>query len=190
MKLATLPELNLLDFGNTIDLCGVVYGGNGHLYFIPLPGEPEQEPDTLLRLGLSEWEEVIRQTDLLNVEAGPKKIVLRKSQRQIDTAMSWRVFERDDFRCRYCGKRRPLTVDHIDLWEDGGLTIEANLVSACKDCNKTRGRRTYEQWMFSQDYQKRSIALNDAVRLANSGIILDLPELRAKRIPADKIRSR
>lgn len=190
MELVTLAQLNILDFGNTIGLCGVVYSGNGHRYFIPLPSESEDAPDAVLRLTLSEWEEVIRQTDLLNTETGPKKVILRKSQRQIDTAMSWRVFERDDFRCRYCGKRKPLTVDHIDLWEDGGATIEANLISACKDCNKTRGRMPYKQWLESSLYYQKSADLPLSVKLQNARIMDVLPDLLARRIPTDKIRSR
>jgi 5-methylcytosine-specific restriction endonuclease McrA len=67
------------------------------------------------------------------------------------TAM-WRlrnkVFERDNFTCRYCGSddypRGWLVVDHVIPAPDGP-TVEENLVTACRPCNKRKGDRTPEQ---------------------------------------------
>jgi 5-methylcytosine-specific restriction endonuclease McrA len=83
------------------------------------------------------------------------KIVIRKSTRQIEQGVSWAVFRRDKYKCRYCGKDDvPLTVDHLVLWEDGGPSIEENLVACCRKCNKTRGSMQYEKWL-SSDYMKK-----------------------------------
>lgn len=48
----------------------------------------------------------------------------------------WRVFERDDFRCVYCGASSvedgvKLHADHILPASKGGLSVAGNLVTAC-----------------------------------------------------------
>jgi len=50
----------------------------------------------------------------------------------------FRIFERDLFTCRYCGRRPPevvLEVDHIFPRSRGGSDAEGNLCTACRDCN-------------------------------------------------------
>ena len=66
-----------------------------------------------------DWKKVLRQTDLLETEVLAlsedgklTKAILRKSQRQIEARISWNVFRRDGYRCRYCGRgtqRGPFT---------------------------------------------------------------------------------
>lgn len=48
------------------------------------------------------------------------------------------VLNRDKFTCRYCGRKPPnvvLHVDHVTSRYDGGSDEPDNLVAACKDCN-------------------------------------------------------
>ncbi len=55
-----------------------------------------------------------------------------------------RIFERDDFRCVYCGEQfaeDELTLDHVQPRVRGGDRSEGNLVSACKACNTLKGHR-------------------------------------------------
>lgn len=73
-----------------------------------------------------------------------------KSRELKDSALKTRVSRRDSDRCRYCGRQcKPSdrrsddgrTFDHVDpLVADG----EANLVTACRGCNRRKGRRTPE----------------------------------------------
>lgn len=186
-----LSDLEILDVGNSIQLAGAIYSGNGKTYLIPLPDE---DPSDLFGIGKlqvlamtdSEMERFLNQTDVLDVKAG--KAILRKTQRQIDQTLSWKVFRRDGYACRYCGKDSvPLTVDHVDTWEDGGATIEDNLVTACRRCNKTRGNRTIVEWLSSGDYiaAARNLTVHQAA--ANAKLALDWPRLQTLRI---KKRSR
>lgn len=49
------------------------------------------------------------------------------------------VLARDSFKCRYCGRAAPevvLHVDHVIPLALGGADSEANLVTACFDCNE------------------------------------------------------
>lgn len=134
-----------------------------------------------------DWERFLNQTDVTDTH-GPGKAILRKSQRQIDAFMQWRVFRRDNYQCRYCGGRLPLTVDHIDLWEDGGATTEENLISSCKKCNKIRGRTPYADWINSDAYKNLSRNLSDEVRKQNADMIQRIPHLQTLRVK--KVRSR
>jgi 5-methylcytosine-specific restriction endonuclease McrA len=90
------------------------------------------------------------ETEILQKDPTGKvvKVIVRKSQRAIDSFVAWKVFKRDLYTCRYCGlSGTPLTVDHVVLWEEGGPTIEENLITACKKCNKDRGNTRFPEWM-------------------------------------------
>jgi 5-methylcytosine-specific restriction endonuclease McrA len=172
-----LDDLNIHDVGGSIQIVGAVYQGEGKTYLCLFPGELNDLPVEELEMDLEDWQRFLRQTDLRETrvlaEAGDEKttkIVMRKSSRQISQRVSWAVYERDDYRCRYCGLRAPLTVDHLVLWEEGGPSIEANLAAACKKCNRTRGNTQYADWLKSAYYKKVSkglmpndLALNRAV---------------------------
>lgn len=59
----------------------------------------------------------------------------------IPAEIRWAVFERDDFRCKQCGTRRNLTVDHIFPESKGGELTMDNLQTLCKSCNSKKGVR-------------------------------------------------
>jgi 5-methylcytosine-specific restriction endonuclease McrA len=54
------------------------------------------------------------------------------------------IFERDEFRCVYCGEQFPaeeLTLDHVQPRVRGGDRSGGNLVTACKACNTLKGHQ-------------------------------------------------
>jgi len=57
--------------------------------------------------------------------------------------LRFEVFKRDSFRCQYCGKSAPdaiLECDHIIPVAEGGQNELLNLVTACVDCNRGKGK--------------------------------------------------
>jgi len=165
MTVVNLDYFNLdemiLEFGNTIGLTGAIFSDQERTILLMLPDQ-ECKHITIPELSLQDWKMILRQTDLIESkvlardEHGLKKAILRKTARQIDARISWNVFRRDNYTCRYCGRNDvPLTVDHVVLWEDGGPSIEENLISACKKCNKTRGNMQYEEWLESEYYREK-----------------------------------
>lgn len=70
----------------------------------------------------------------------------------IRPAKRWRIYERDEHRCFYCGKRpKSLTgmqLDHMITKRYTGKedNDEENLVSCCVSCNNKKGYRSVEQW--------------------------------------------
>lgn len=126
-----------------------------------------------------------QETEILMKDTDGKimKSLFRKSQRVIETKLQWRVFARDNYTCRYTGEKGiPLTVDHIDLWEEGGATIEDNMLAVSRKANKIRGNTPYEVWIHSAKYAAISKNLPENIKQANLDIVAKLPELRAKRM--------
>lgn len=53
-------------------------------------------------------------------------------------SLRFKVFERDNFTCQYCGEKPPnviLHCDHIFPKSKGGKEDEINLITSCIDCN-------------------------------------------------------
>jgi len=173
-----LEDFNLTEFRNSITLSGMMLSDSQKQYLLPFPEEQindiVKDDIEILDLSLEDWKKVLRQTDILETEVlvsdkhGLVKATLRKSGRQIDQRISWAVYKRDNYTCRYCGRNDvPLTVDHLILWEVGGPSIEENLVSSCKSCNKARGNTPYEEWLGSEFYQNVYMNLNSQTMRLN-----------------------
>lgn len=154
-------------YGNELTIIGIVVGNGTEKEVIVFPDDgplgiaPVLEPDrdTMVK--------IFNQLDTLEI-TGIERAILRKSQRNIEEGMKWEVLRRDDFKCRYCGiDHVPMTVDHIVLWEDLGLTDPDNLICACRKCNKTRGNMQYPDWLQSEYYLNRSANLAMSEKQAN-----------------------
>jgi 5-methylcytosine-specific restriction endonuclease McrA len=62
------------------------------------------------------------------------------------------IFERDDFRCVYCGEQFPvdeLSLDHVEPRVRGGDRSEGNLVTACKACNTLKGHHRLSAFLHT-----------------------------------------
>jgi len=60
------------------------------------------------------------------------------------------IFERDQYRCVYCGEVFPaeeLTVDHVQARVRGGDRSGGNLVTACCACNTAKGHRRVGEFL-------------------------------------------
>ncbi len=180
-----LKDINILSVGNTIQMVGAIYAGEGKTLLAYFPGEKEDLPIDILDMDSGDWETFIRQTDLLETEilstakdGKLTKIIARKSTRQIDQSIAWGVFRRDGYRCRYCGRNdQPLTIDHLVLWEHNGPTIAENLLSSCKRCNKARGNMLYEEWLQDSRYVLWSKGLTMEVIAANKALVATLDKI-------------
>lgn len=185
MQKIQLKDFNLLEFGNTIQVAGVIYANSEEQYLCYFADEKPIEPFKVLELDVADWEKIIRQTDILETEVlanSPDgklcKIVIRKSIRQVEQGVSWKVYHRDDYRCRYCHIQGvPMTVDHLVLWEHGGPSIEANLLTACRKCNKTRGNTVYADWLNHPQYIKMSRNLPPEIKEANAAVAATLADI-------------
>ena len=67
------------------------------------------------------------------------------AQRRIHPILRGAVLDRDGWTCAYCG-RETTEVDHVAPRARGGASTPANLVAACRSCNKAKGLRTPKEW--------------------------------------------
>ena len=51
------------------------------------------------------------------------------------------IKKRYDYRCVYCGKKKPLTQDHIIPVSKNGHHVKGNIVPACQSCNSIKGTK-------------------------------------------------
>jgi 5-methylcytosine-specific restriction endonuclease McrA len=64
-----------------------------------------------------------------------------------------RIFERDAYRCVYCGVQFPaeeLTVDHVEPRVRGGDRSDGNLVTACRACNTLKAHRRLSDFLLAE----------------------------------------
>lgn len=195
MEFREFSEFNVMDIGNEVTMVGGLWGGKGELFICLFPESNYAADDVdvrVMKMSADEWKVLIKQADLVETEALERaedgkiyKAVVRKCQRTIDAKVSWNVFRRDGYRCRYCGRDNvPLTVDHLILWEEGGPAIEENLVAADRRCNKTRGNTQYADWLMHPYYKRVSRNLTDEQRSVNRKLVetLDaIPRFVGKR---------
>lgn len=192
MKFLRLHEdIKLLDVGNQHQLIGAIYSGETGPMLVPFPDTEmsdllllEEHPQALI-MDSTEFAEFLNQSDQLNVVAIDKAI-LRKSQRQVDSIVAWRVYKRDGYMCRYCGNDNvPLTLDHATPYENYGATVESNLLTSCRKCNRLKANMEYPIWLSSDTYRERSRSLSDEQRVANVAMMGQVAN-----VPRVKVRSR
>jgi len=182
------PE-ELLKYGDKLEISGMLLA-NGQEAELMLFPETGLVPLSIIQPTHEEWKTLLYQLDTLGV-MGLNKVVLRKSQRNIEQTISWNVFRRDNYTCQYCGNNQvPLTVDHIVLWEKMGASVEENLISACKKCNKTRGNMEFPDWLKSEYLTLRvngnwgisaHIHINDLSKMYDEALKVPLRQTQRQR---------
>lgn len=77
------------------------------------------------------------------------------SKNQLPRSLRRRIFEREGWKCWYCGKSiqanfthqlDEATVDHVQPESKGGSDSDENLVAACRSCNSQKRHRTLEEY--------------------------------------------
>ncbi len=180
LKPMDFNDLELMKIGNELEITGVVYGD----HIIMLPDEEVSVTGFgVMHCSLEQWKKIVRQSDLKETmlvgDSKDKKIILRKSTRQIEQRLMWSVFRRDNYQCRYCGATdQPLTVDHMVLWEAMGPSIETNLITSCKKCNNRRGSMLYEDWLLSPYYLSKVPQLTVTVIAENARVAMHIPDIK------------
>lgn len=99
------------------------------------------------------------------------------------------VYERDGWRCAYCGARcatspERLTLDHVVPRSQGGRGAPSNLVAACADCNHQRGDRPITAWLLLVAGEVVAHAVATVARALEGGD----PALRASVLEVGRVR--
>ena len=67
----------------------------------------------------------------------------------------WRVLDRDNYTCQYCGRSAPavaLEVDHIEPRSWGGSDGIENLITSCWDCNQGKKAQDSLDGLVGKDW--------------------------------------
>jgi hypothetical protein len=71
-------------------------------------------------------------------------------------------------KCRYCGSKQNLTIDHVVPLSKGGKWVWENLVAACTKCNGKKGSKSLKQLGWKLKSRPRA-------RTSNSHSLLSFP---------------
>ena len=151
--------MELLDLGTKVFMKGFYVEGEGEGTVILLPRRKASKSVTFLETTEETYKKLVRQLDVQEAECfdyhhGTRHIV-RRTQRNLDQRVSWKVYKRDNYTCRYCGVSGvPMSYDHVFLWEKGGDNTVENGVCACKKCNQARGNTDYAEWLDGAYYKE------------------------------------
>ena len=82
--------------------------------------------------------------DLDAAEPAPLDFNSKSERQKMDQKLRYKILKRDGFKCLLCGRTPQddgvtLEVDHIDPVANGGKTVDENLRSLCKQCNRGKG---------------------------------------------------
>lgn len=85
----------------------------------------------------------------------------------VSTRTRFEVFKRDDFTCRYCGRKTPdvvLEVDHIVPQCDGGGDDPMNMATSCWECNRGKAGNPLQNIITGEDPTDRAILMLERER--------------------------
>lgn len=147
-------ERNVLleDLGNTLKVSGVVLEGMGTRVIALLPSaDASDDVSTIVRPDAELWGEMLRLSDdpKVLINGTVEKALHRKLRFEISGAVQQKVWVRDECRCMYCNRPMgvvQLTIDHFVPLELGGANDESNYLTACKNCNKSKGSIHPQDW--------------------------------------------
>lgn len=89
------------------------------------------------------------------------------SRSPLSVRVRFEVFKRDEFTCRYCGRRSPdavLEVDHIVAVSNGGSDDPMNLITSCWDCNRGKSNVPLERIITGDDPHAKAIEILERER--------------------------
>jgi 5-methylcytosine-specific restriction endonuclease McrA len=103
----------------------------------------------------------------------------RSSGYRLDSELRHKVLKRDGHKCRYCGATYKHHVDHVKPRSRGGKDTMSNLVTACANCNLSKGARELPGIRTSTKIKKYS---KERKKLARSRPVYTITErARPKR---------
>jgi hypothetical protein len=91
----------------------------------------------------------------------------RTTRKPVSVRTRFEVFKRDDFTCRYCGRKTPdviLELDHVVPVADGGSNDPMNLVTSCWECNRGKSAVPLNEIITGEDPHDKAIELLERER--------------------------
>jgi hypothetical protein len=110
----------------------------------------------------------------------------RTTRKPVSVRARFEVFKRDDFTCRYCGRKTPdviLELDHVVPVADGGSNDPMNLVTSCWECNRGKSAVPLHEIITGEDPHDKAIELLERERqLREYNEVLEAVRLRREDV--------
>lgn len=93
--------------------------------------------------------------------------IFRERNMGISRRLRFEVFKRDNFTCKYCGRKSPevvLELDHIIPKSKGGKSDEINLITSCFECNRGKGNLNLSERIIGEDPYDKAIEILEKER--------------------------
>ncbi len=91
----------------------------------------------------------------------------RETTKKVRDIAYFLIFERDGFRCQYCGKtpqdKIKLVVDHIYPVKKGGKGAINNLITSCDQCNSDKSDKVLSPEMLNKFWDIANKGVNDHI---------------------------
>lgn len=81
----------------------------------------------------------VAHAERLNAMARKERLAVIGAYRAASEGLKQSIHERDGFACVYCGAKNDLGIDHLIPYSKGGSTKPFNIVTACSECNASKG---------------------------------------------------
>lgn len=103
------------------------------------------------------------------------------------------IYLRDGLACCYCGDSVEngcqLSLDHVKPYDLGGSNKVTNLVTCCKRCNSSRGKRTVASFAIAvADYVNHNVKSEDIVKHVKTCTKRDMKPFRAQALELIALR--
>lgn len=91
----------------------------------------------------------------------------REKDERVSKELKRKIFERDNYTCKYCGQKfevGDLEIDHIRPVCLGGDSRESNLATSCMHCNRKKGFQRYYEFESEEDKKEFDERYREKVR--------------------------
>lgn len=65
------------------------------------------------------------------------------------------LYERDQYKCQYCGSTKRIGLDHVDNTRNNA---SSNLLTCCHSCNSSKRNHEWDIWAARKGYKITAIA--------------------------------
>ena len=83
-------------------------------------------------------EKLYKHNNFISDDDKEKIRIIRKT---ISEELRNKIFKRDDYKCKICGDKDNLVIDHIIPFSKGGKTELNNFQTLCGKCNREKGNK-------------------------------------------------
>jgi 5-methylcytosine-specific restriction endonuclease McrA len=123
----------------------------------------------------------IEQATKLNKASRKDRIAIVGALRTASELVKNSIFQRDGFKCVYCGSTEDLGLDHVIPFCSGGSSKQFNLVACCVNCNWSKGDKDPREFIF-EIMGIRELIVSEVLKILDASTGIGNRQERSKTI--------